>query len=157
MSDDAAAQENEEDFHKSLMSELSAIKSEVAEVRKDIKYSITPNFVEISVQSSDLVELAIELWRLERRLAKVLSALPEDQRESINNSVQKLKRYLDKNDIEILDHTGQKYDEGQNLEILAVEKDPNVPEPMIKETKEPTILYKGQVIHIGKVITVSKE
>jgi hypothetical protein len=122
-----------------------------------IDFPIPTEFLDVSIETSDLIELAIDMWRLEKRLAKVLPSLTEEQRGNINNSMQKLKRYLDKNNIEILDHTNQKYDEGQNLEILAAEKDPNITEPMIKETKEPTILYKGQVVHIGKVIIVSKE
>ena len=122
-----------------------------------MEFIIPPEFLDVSIQTSDLIELAIDMWRLERRLAKALPLLPDEQKANINNSLQKLKRYLDKYNIEILDHTNQKYDEGQNLEILAAEKDPNVKEPIIKETKEPTILYKGQVVHIGKVIIVNNE
>lgn len=140
-----------------IMEKMDNIQSQIQSLRKDIQFSITPKFLEISTQANDLVEFAIELWRMERRLNKAMSNLPEDQKEMLNNSMQKMKRYLDRNDIEILDHTNQKYDEGQNLEILAVENDPNAKEPTIKETKEPTILYKGQVIHIGKVIIVSNK
>jgi hypothetical protein len=122
-----------------------------------MEFLIPPEFLDVSIQTSDLIELAIDMWRLERRLAKALPLLPEEQKANINNSLQKLKRYLDKYNIEILDHTNQKYDEGQNLEVLAAEKDPNTKEPTIKETKEPTILYKGQVVHIGKVIIVNNE
>jgi len=142
---------------KGLADELSKIRSEILEVRKDIQYSVTPRFLEISIETNDLVELAIEFWRMEHKISRILPTLPEDQRESLNNSMNKLKRYLDKNDIEIVDHTNQKYNEGENLEILAVEKDPNVSDTIIKETKEPTILHKGEVIHIGKVIVSSKE
>ena len=122
-----------------------------------MEFLIPPEFLDVSIQTSDLIELAIDMWRLERRLAKALPLLPEEQKANINNSLQKLKRYLDKYNIEIIDHTNQKYDEGQNLDVLAAEKDPNTKEPTIKETKEPTILYKGQVVHIGKVIIVNNE
>lgn len=116
-----------------------------------------PRLFDIQVQANDLVMLAIDLWRLEHRLNRILQGLPEDQRENVSNSMQKLKRYLDKNNIEVLDHTNQKYDDSQNLEILAVEQDSSVTDPIIKETKEPTILYKGQVVHIGKVILLSND
>ena len=74
----------------------------------------------------------------------------------LKNSVQKIKRYLDKNDIEIVDYTNQKFNEGRNLDILAVEKSSNILESIIKETKEPTILYKNQVVNKGKVIILEK-
>lgn len=130
---------------------------DVEDINDEMEFLIPPEFIDISIQTSDLIEHAIDMWRLERRLVKALPLLPEEQRTNINNSLQKLKRYLDKNNIEILDHTNQKYDEGQNLEVLAAEKDPNIKESIIKETKEPTILYKGQVVHIGKVIIVNNE
>lgn len=140
-----------------IKEELGDIKGTLAEIRNDIMYSVAPKFLEIAPSTDDLVELAIDLWRMERRLGKFLSGLPAEQQESLNNSMSRLKRYLEKNDIEVVDHTGEKYDEGQNLEILAVEKDAKAAKPTIKETKEPTIMYKGQVIHLGKVIIASKE
>jgi hypothetical protein len=74
----------------------------------------------------------------------------------LNNSIQKIKRYLDKNDIEIVDHTNQKFNEGRNLDVLAVEKSLDISESIIKETKEPTILHKNQVVHKAKVIILEK-
>jgi hypothetical protein len=149
--------ENEETFQNVIMKRISDIQLQIQGIHKEIQFSIAPKFLEISAQTDDLVELAIELWRMERRINKILPLVPEDQRDILTNSMQKLKRYLDKNDIEILDHTNQKYDDGLNLEILAVEHDPNISEPTIKETKEPSVLHKGQVVHLGKVIIVNKE
>jgi hypothetical protein len=136
---------------------LNSIQLELSEIRKDIQYSIAPRFLEISIQTNDLVELSIDFWRMEQRINRMAGTLPKEQKEILENSLQKIKRYLNKNDIEIVDHTGQKYNEGLNLEILAVEKDEGIKNTIIKETKEPTILHKGQVVHIGKVIVVSKE
>ena len=149
--------EKEEEFRNHTQKSLSDIQLQISKIREDIQYAVVPKFLEISSETNDLVELAIELWRMEQRIRRVSPALSESQKESLNNSLQKLKRFLDKNDIEIVDHTDQKYDSGQNLEILAVEKDSAVPEATIKETKEPTILYRGQVIHVGKVIVASKD
>lgn len=151
------SEDSDDGESKNLAEELSKIKSEILEVRKDIQYSVAPRFLEISIQTNDLVELSIDFWRMEQRINRIAKTLPNNQKEILENSLQKIKRYLDKNDIEIVDHTGQKYSEGLNLEILAVEKDESVKVTVIKETKEPTILHKGQVVHMGKVIVVSKE
>ncbi len=61
----------------------------------------------------------------------------------------------EKYDIEIRDYTNQKFNEGLNLDILSVEKDPAIAEPMVKETVEPTILCKGQVVKKAKIILLS--
>ena len=129
---------------------------EIKAVRNDIKESIVPKFVEVSIQTKDLVEHAIELWRLESRLKPILTD-SDEIKELIVNSITKLKRYLEKNDIAVIDHTNQKYNDGLNLEILAIEKEINVTESIVKETKEPTVTHKGKVVNRGKVIVLMKE
>lgn len=135
---------------------MGAIRLQILETRKDIEYVIAPKFLDVSVQTKDLIELAVEIWRMEQRLNKIIPSLADNQQDLFSNSIQKLKRYLDKNDVAIVDHTNQKFNEGRNLDILSVEKSSDISESIIKETKEPTILYKGQVIHKGKVIVLEK-
>jgi len=148
---------SEKNFHDQIIKETSEIRLQISETRKDIQSAVTPKFIEMSSQVKDLVELSIEIWRLENRINKINSNLEENQKEGINNSIQKIKRYLDKNDIELIDHTNHKFNEGRNLDILAVEKDSNLPEAIVKETKEPTVMYKGQVVRKGKVVVITPE
>ena len=124
-------------------------------ISEDIKYSVTPKFVELSLGVNDLVDLAVEVWRMEQRVAKSALSLPENQLKGLENSIQKLKRYLEKYDIQIVDYKDTKYNDGLNLDILSVEKDPTLPEPRVKETVEPTIMCKGQVVLKAKIILLS--
>jgi len=124
-------------------------------ISEDIKYSVTPKFVELSLGVNDLVDLAVEVWRMEQRVAKSALSLPENQLKGLENSIQKLKRYLEKYDIQIVDYKDTKYNDGLNLDILSVEKDPTLPEPRVKETVEPTIMCKGQVVRKAKIILLS--
>lgn len=95
------------------------------------------------------------MWRIEQRLGKVADILPETQRKGLENSVHKFKRYISNYDIEIIDYTNQKFNDGLNLDILSVEKDQGVTTPTVKETVEPTILVKGQVVKKAKIILLS--
>jgi molecular chaperone GrpE (heat shock protein) len=126
-------------------------------LREEIRYSIAPKFVELSIGVNDLVDLAVEVWRMEQRVAKSVSNLPEQQLKGLENSIQKLKRYISKYDIEIVDYKNQKYNDGLNLDILSVEKDPSLSEPTIKETVEPTVLCKGQVVRKAKIILINNK
>ena len=126
-------------------------------LREEIRYSIAPKFVELSLGVNDLVDLAIEVWRMEQRIAKSASSLPEQQLKGLDNSIQKIKRYISKYDIEIVDYKNQKYNDGLNLDILSVEKDPSLSEPIIKETVEPTVLCKGQVVRKAKIILINNK
>jgi len=126
-----------------------------SKIKEDIKFSVTPKFMEVSAGVSDLADLAVEVWRMEQRIAKSAANLPENQLKGLEHSVQRLKRYLEKYDIEIIDYNNVKYNDGLNLDVLSVEKDPALAGPMVKETVEPTIMCKGQVIRRAKIILIS--
>lgn len=126
-------------------------------ISEDIKYAVAPKHIELSLGVNDLVDLAVEIWRMDQRLAKSMTALPENQQKGLQISIEKLKRYVGKYDIEILDYTNQKFNDGLNLDILSVEKDPSLPAPIVKETIEPTILVKGQVVRKAKIILLTNQ
>ena len=119
---------------------------------KVIRDAVEPKFIEISPNTSYLVELAVEVWRLGNRLEKISSSISDDQAKALQNSYTKMKRFLDKNDIDVIDYTNKKYNEGLNLDVLAVEKDSNLKEAIIKETHEPAITLKGKIVKKAKVI-----
>jgi len=125
-------------------------------LRNDINFAVAPYFINLSPSADDFMQFAVEVWRIEQRVAKLQSTLSENQKKGFENSIQKLKRYFEKYDIEILDYTNQKFNDGLNLDVLSVEKDSTVTEPIIKETVEPTVLYRGQVVRKAKIIVITK-
>lgn len=124
-------------------------------ISEEIKYAVAPKSINLSTSVKEIVELATEVWRVEQRLAKVSDILPENQRKGLENSVHKFRQYISNYDIEIIDYTNQKFNDGLNLDVLSVEKDENVTIPTVKETIEPTILVKGQVVKKAKIILLS--
>jgi hypothetical protein len=132
------------------------LRSYFVQLNKNIKNTVEPKFLDLSPSTNSLIELAIEVWRIEKRLAKAAESLTDDQNKAFENSTAKLRRFLDKNDITFTDYTDQKYNEGLNLDILSIEKDPSITESVIKETHEPAILHKGQVVKKAKVVVLEK-
>lgn len=124
-------------------------------ISMEIKYAVAPKSVNLSASVSELVELATEVWRVEQRLANIVDILPENQRKGLENSVHKFKRFISNYDIEIIDYTNQKFNDGLNLDVLSIEKDQSITTPIVKETVEPTILVKGQVVKKAKIILLS--
>lgn len=143
-----------------IINEISKVKSEISKTKKDIlkeiDLAVIPKFLDVSIQTKDLIELAIEIWRMENRIEDIQSLLPEEKKLIFKNSMQKIKRYLEKNDIEIIDHTNDKYNSGMNLTLLGAINDPSIKESIVKETREPTIKFKGHVVKPGKVIILQK-
>jgi len=122
---------------------------------QEIKFSVAPKSLQLSVSANELVELALEIWRMEQRLMKITDSLSEIHRKGFENSILKLKKYISNYDVEIVDYTNQKFNDGLNLDVLSVEKNPAVATPTVKETVEPTILVKGQVVKKAKIILLS--
>lgn len=130
-------------------------KENASEFKKGTTSSHQAIFVDLSPKSTDVVELAVEIWRINSRINKVLTGLSEIQRRGLESSIQKLLKYLDRFDMKIIDHTDEKYNEGMNVDVLSFEKDPKIRFPIIKETIEPTIICKGHVIKKGKIIVIT--
>ncbi|GEM_PF-1566212 len=112
-------------------------------------------FVDLSPKSADIVELAVEVWRIKNRITSVGGSLTDIQRRGLESSIQKFAKFLDRNDIKITDYTGQKYNEGMNVDVISFEKSDNVKTPMIKETVEPSIVCKDHIIKRGKIIVIN--
>jgi len=112
-------------------------------------------FVDLSPKSADVVELAVEVWRINNRIMKVGNDLTDTQKRGLESSLQRFVKFLDRYDIKIIDHTGEKYNEGMNVDVLSFEKDQNTKTPTIKETIEPSIICKGHIIKKGKIIVTT--
>lgn len=123
---------------------------------KNIRESIKTEHLTLSPSSESVIDLAIDIWRLEKKLGKESEKLTDEQNKKFDNSVSRIKRYLDKNDISIVDYTDKKYNDGLNVDIIGMEKDSSISESIIKETHEPAILLKGQLIRKAKVIILEK-
>jgi hypothetical protein len=124
-------------------------------IKDDIKYAVAPKSIQITTELGSLVELAVEVWRIEQRINKSIGTLSDNNKKALDSSVQKLKDHLEKYDTEIIDHTSQPYNDGLNLDVLGIEKDPSLRAPIIKETIEPTIICRGQVVKKAKIIIVT--
>lgn len=146
----------DENSSKPITKNTSKMDLSISQNQKDIDSKKIEQIFNAPISTKDLMNLGIDVWRMEQRLNKIMQTMPEKSQDLLKNSIQKIKRYLDKNNIEIVDYTNQKFNEGRNLDILAVEKSSTILESIIKETKEPTILHKNQVVNKGKVIILEK-
>ena len=124
-------------------------------LKKEIRNSVTPKFLDISVETKALVDLSIAFWRLEQKLNKRASNIADEEEKSVSSSLNRIRRYLEIHDIEVQDHTGKMFNEGLNVDVLSFVKENNINSSIIKETVEPTVLLKGQLVQKAKVV-VSK-
>jgi len=117
-----------------------------------IKQCIFSGQSNTSIDIKDVVDLAIDIWRLDKKLFKVKDKLNEDENKSLDNTIDRLKRFVKKNNIEVKDYTGQKYNGGTNVDVLQYEKEPGLKHPIIFLTHEPAVSHLGKLYRKAKVI-----
>lgn len=132
-----------------------AKKKTTPEIRNELVPQHRAIFLDLSPKSMDVIELAVEVWRINNRIIKAGNALSEIQKRGLESSHQKFVKFLDRYDIKIVDHAGEKYNEGLNVDVLSFEKDIECKTPWIKETVEPSISCNGHIVKKGKVIVVN--
>jgi molecular chaperone GrpE (heat shock protein) len=137
---------------------IKKIKSIEVSLQNEIKSSVQSKFIEITPETKNLIDLATEAWRIESKISKIDSRISEIQKKSLENSAQKIKRIIDQYDLEVRDYTGTKYNPGiTGIEVISVEKNKDAIEDTVKETLEPAILFKGQIVKKAKVIIISSK
>lgn len=98
----------------------------------------------------DLSELALNYWRLTNWVTKSNA----DKKSIAYSALKRINSYLEKKQIELLDLTGQKYDDGYAADVLGVESETGASEEelIVSEMVKPIIIFRGSVIKHGQVI-----
>lgn len=120
-----------------------------------IKSSIEPKFLEIAIspETNKLINLWIDLWRLESRLNEI-DNLSEIEKEKLENSINRVKKYTSDYNFEMKGFNWEKYSEEINIyELKATEETSNSElDWIIKNTIEPAVLNDWNIMKQAKVI-----
>lgn len=94
-------------------------------------------------------ELALAFWRL----SKWVESAEVEHKMAANSALRQIKKYLDSNNIEVIDYLGQQYDSGFAIDVLGRKSGEELQEEdlVIVETVRPIILKDGEVIKYGQV------
>lgn len=106
----------------------------------------------LPIETSRLVNLAVESWRLNRWAFDEAFA---KQRAVARHVARELRDFLLQAGIEISDLTNKPYDPGMAVEVVDSISDPNSPQGSvtIEETVAPIVLWRGAVVRHGQVVT----
>lgn len=127
-----------------------------AKTERQIKRSIEPKSLDILPSAKNMIDLAVELWKLDKRMKNISGKLSDDEKKLLGNSLDRLKRFLQVNDIKTEDYEGLVYNEGMNVKVMHVEKEHNVPRSIIGETIKPAIERKGVLVSQAEVVIYEK-
>ena len=127
-----------------------------AKTERQIKCSIEPKSLDILPSAKNMIDLAVELWKLDKRMKNISGKLSDDEKKLLGNSLDRLKRFLQVNDIKTEDYEGLVYNDGMNVKVMHVEKEHNVPRSIIGETIKPAIGRKGVLVSQAEVVIYEK-
>lgn len=136
----------------SSISDLN-IKKSIISSKESLSKETDLNDCEVFISS-----LAIEIWRLKKRIQKVVIEAGEKEESNmlqpISEQIERFDDILQKHNIEVIEHSGEKYNEGQSLKVLHIEEVDNLPvgEMKIIATIKPSVYLNGKIIFHGEVI-----
>lgn len=97
-----------------------------------------------------VARLANETWRMRRRLARIDGTADGAALRPVLDSISRLEDVFDEYQVQIVEHDGQAYDPGLQVEVLHVREGDG--EVVIIETIRPTVLMKGRVLQHAQVV-----
>ena len=103
--------------------------------------------------NTKISEVAVAWWRID----KWLENTDVERKMAVKSSLRTIKSFLHDNDIEVIDLTGQVYENGLAVEVLNdIDSIPDE-NAIIKEMISPIILQSGSVIEFGKVFLTEQK
>ena len=94
--------------------------------------------------------VAVETWRLGRRVARLRASLGEDASRPVADSLQRLEDLLQEHDIVIRVHDGERYNDGMSVEVIHIREQAD---PLfVVETVSPTVLHCGRIVRNAQVV-----
>lgn len=106
-----------------------------------------------NIDINKLINLSVDIWRLEEKISKI-DYLKEQDSEKISVSLDRLKKFIKDLDIELKWFSWEKYSEEINLYELKAVEDTNIENlnNIIKETIEPAIIFNWEILKQASVI-----
>ncbi|MHB2149966.1 hypothetical protein ACX8XP_12980 [Calditrichota bacterium LG25] len=139
---------------KDIISLIEVLNDQIQNLKQvDIK-DINPNDKEMN---QFLADLATGLWRLKQKMIKSGTNQPL---ESMNRAYRHLESIWDtvvQVGVDIKDHTGDLFDSGMSIKVLAFQPTEGLSREKIIETIKPSVYLKNKRIQMGEVIVGTPE
>jgi hypothetical protein len=99
-----------------------------------------------------LGDVATNAWKGKVRLSKWPGEELPAERKRLERHFESILSSLEKFGVHVTDHTGQLYDYGQALKVVAAQPEEGIAKEVVTETIRPTIHWRELLIQRGEVI-----
>ena len=101
---------------------------------------------------STLADVATHAWKASQRLSRSRANIPEADADRLARYLEAIAESLAKAEIEVKDHTGERFDYGQSLKVVASQTRSGIEHEIVAETIRPTVFWKGAMLQQGEVV-----
>ena len=120
------------------------------ESRNDISPTIVP--IDGTQFLALLGDVATNAWKGQIRLSKWPSEELPAERKRLERHFESILSSLERFGVRVTDHTGQPYDYGQALKVVAAQLQEGIAKEVVTETIRPSVHWREQLIQHGEVI-----
>jgi hypothetical protein len=99
-----------------------------------------------------LADVATNAWKGQLRLAKWPGKDLPAERNRLERNFESILSSLEGFGVHVKDHTGQVYDYGQALKVVAAQSQEGIAREVVTETIRPTVYWREQLIQRGEVV-----
>ena len=117
----------------------------------------TPPPPSTGVDTKFLAESATGLWRLRQKMTDPGTGQPTADTRKIFRHFESVWDRLHEEGITVIQHTGEEFDPGLSLKVIAFEPAPGFRSERVIETIKPTVFLGERMIQMGEVIVGTPE
>jgi len=98
-----------------------------------------------------LVSIATNAWRAKAKMVDATTGEVREEMKRVDRHIEAIYRSLAEAGILIRDHTGEAYDEGQPMKVVASKPTPGLEKKRVSETLLPSIFWNNRLIQNGEI------
>lgn len=98
-----------------------------------------------------LVSIATNAWRAKTKMVDSMTGEVREDMKRVDRHIEAIYRNLTEVGIVIRDHTGETYDEGQPMKVIASKPTLGLQKKRISETLLPSIFWRDRLIQNGEI------
>jgi hypothetical protein len=102
-------------------------------------------------------EIGTSLWRMRQKIGDPGAQAAPDGLRGVQRHLQASQDILRDEGVEVVDHTGARFEPGMALKVIAFQPEPDLSHEQILETIRPSVYLGGEQIQMGEVIVGTPE
>jgi hypothetical protein len=99
-----------------------------------------------------LVSIATNAWRAKIKMVDATTGQVREEMKRVDRHIEAIYRSLAEVGVVIRDHTGDAYDEGQPMKVVASKPTPGLDKERVSETLLPSIFWNNRLLQNGEIV-----